>query len=338
MYYQNRMERRNPVVVDVTVPATAFELEVVASTAVELLVLLFARAAADGGTTAVGDRTGEVWLHLLGVSLEAGVRDAESFVAVVDELRPLELRRHILGAYVPSWRHVAGAQTIERAARGDEAAGTALLANDRYYGGKARAALARILPLSAAETKARITGALAVALEAFGPREAEVRAALEADAEAKLGLLRRANPLGVIDAAAGGYRYEAEAEFPRVVLIPQLAAAPSLLLCQHGDARLICYPVASEVSSDRTQLLALGRALGDDKRLALLDLLRAGEATLGELAHSIGLAKSTTHHHLRQLRAAGIVALHGNADRYTYAFNPEGFRAASELLERITPR
>ena len=61
----------------------------------------------------------------------------------------------------------------------------------------------------------------------------------------------------------------------------------------------------------------------------------AREATLDELAQETGLARSTTHHHLTQLRAGGLVALRGNARGYWYALRPEGLADARRALGEL---
>jgi DNA-binding IclR family transcriptional regulator len=61
----------------------------------------------------------------------------------------------------------------------------------------------------------------------------------------------------------------------------------------------------------------------------------AGEASLGELAEAAGLAKSTAHHHLAHLRAAGLVTLRGNAREYWYGLRAEGLREARSLLGEL---
>jgi DNA-binding transcriptional ArsR family regulator len=237
---------------------------------------------------------------------------------------------------VPAWREVAGAETLERAAAGDPAAAAELLGNDRYYAGRAPEALGPILPLSAARTKRRVVAALRRFLrEEFAGREPAVVALLEEDARAKRALSGEA----LIAAATGGYVYEPEPELPRVVLIPHVAASPWLLLCQHRDARLICYAVeratrdVEEALGERA--LALGRALADPRRIRILRRLVAGEASLGELAETAGLAKSTAHHHLSQLRAAGLVTMGGNAAGYWYRLRPDGVREAGALLREL---
>lgn len=49
------------------------------------------------------------------------------------------------------------------------------------------------------------------------------------------------------------------------------------------------------------------RVLTDPKRLLLLDALRAGERSVGELALAIGVALPNASQHLAVLRAAGLV-------------------------------
>ena len=59
------------------------------------------------------------------------------------------------------------------------------------------------------------------------------------------------------------------------------------------------------------------------------DLLAVSAAGL---AGAAGLAKSTAHHHLAQLRAAGLVTLRGNARGYWYSLRPEGLREAQHAI------
>ena len=292
------------------VMAPAIPLEVRSGPASERLIALYAS----------GGAAGELWLHLLGLALES-----DDIVGRVEELRPLDLRRHLVGVFVPSWRRLVGAETLERAARGDAAAAKRLLGHPRYYAGHARAALREILPLSARETKARILGELRSVA-------APDTAALDADAAAKRALAEELDPLDVIDAACGGYRYEPEADTDRVVLVPHLSAGHAVLLCQHRRTRIICYPAAVDEPAARERLLLVGRAIGDPKRVAILERLRTGEASLDELAAEIGLARSTTHHHLAQLRAARLISFRGNAGGYSYVLEPAAFAAAASVL------
>jgi DNA-binding transcriptional ArsR family regulator len=308
-------------------------VEVRAGAAFELLIGLSASAGEDG--------SGELWLHLLGLALELpAATDAAGFVDAVAALDPVELRRHLVGVHVPAWREVAGAETLERAAAGDPAAAAELLGNERYYAGKAQDALGPILPLSAAQTKRHVVAELRRFVRGeFGEQESAKVALLEEDARAQRRVGAGRGGEAMIGAATGGYVYEPEPEFARVVLIPHLAAAPWLLLCQHRDARLICYPVERPATDDAEAVaeraLRLGRALADERRIRILRRLVAGEASLGELAETAGLAKSTAHHHLSQLRTAGLVTLRGNARGYWYTLRAEGLGEARALLGEL---
>ena len=155
---------------------------------------------------------------------------------------------------------------------------------------------------------------------------------LERDTDAKRRL--ELPPLRLIEEATGGYRYEPETALDRVVLVPHVAARPWLLLCQHRRTRIICYPLRVAEGLEERALL-LGRALADEGRIRMLRRLAAGDATLTELAETAGVARSTAHHHLAHLRAAGVVTMHGNARAYWFTLRREGLADARRLLGEL---
>jgi DNA-binding transcriptional ArsR family regulator len=292
-------------------PAQGLRLEVMSGSAFETLIEQFMRTREEGSS--------ELWLHLLGLALER----PDDIVAAVRACEARELRRHLVGVHVPAWQSLVGAEALEATARGD----TGLLDHDCYYAGQARGALEPLLPLTPAETKRRI-------LDALEPVHVQpsVLAELERDAAAKRALA--VSPQELIDIAAAGYHYEPEPELDRVVLVPHSAARPWLLLCQHERTRIICYPLPSaEALTDRA--LTLGRALADDGRVRMVRRLAAGDASLNELAEVAGVARSTAHHHLAQLRAAGIVTMRGNARGYWFMLRPEGLADARRTLSEL---
>jgi DNA-binding transcriptional ArsR family regulator len=273
----------------------------------------------------VGTQSSELWLHLLGLALAR----PDDVVEAVRATRPAELRRHLAGVHVPAWRQLVGGGALEATARGEPT----LLDHDCYYAGRARQSLELLLPLAPLETKRRL---LAV-LEGYRDEvlDPTVVAELESDAKAKDGLDLPAARL--IALAAPGYRYEPEPELPEVVLVPHKALSPWLLLCQHERTRIICYPLPEQQAVE-DRLLALGRALGDEKRVRILMRLTDGDASLGELAETARVAKSTAHHHLAQLRAAGLVEMHGNAQRYWFSLRREGLVDGRRLLAELQER
>src|SRR5207249_8494771 len=100
--------------------------------------------------------------------------------------------------------------------------------------------LAAILPLDPVETQAKVVAALdQFERDVFRPHEDRLRLQLAADADAKRTLLRTTDHSVLIESAAGGYRYEHDATFERVVLIPHFAGAPAILLCEHRTTYII---------------------------------------------------------------------------------------------------
>lgn len=66
-------------------------------------------------------------------------------------------------------------------------------------------------------------------------------------------------------------------------------------------------------------LAPLMKALGDERRLALVLLLAERAHTVKELQAATGLAQPLVSHHLKTLREHGLVAVtaHGRSNRYS---------------------
>ena len=58
---------------------------------------------------------------------------------------------------------------------------------------------------------------------------------------------------------------------------------------------------------DRSRFAAVARALGDPKRLCVLESLAGGEASVGELATRVSCQVPNMSQHLAVLRSAGLV-------------------------------
>jgi DNA-binding transcriptional ArsR family regulator len=282
----------------------------------------------------VGDTEGELWLNLLGVPLDSEApRAADELLRAVDSMDPVELRRHLLGLYAWSWRTLAGVDDIEAAARGDAAASAGLLAHPRYYGGHAAASLGVLLALDPQETRDRIADAIAAGSRSLLDTGVIDRLARAADAATST--LGAYPALTAIERLTSGYRYVPEPEAERVVLIPHLEPTLPLVLAQHRSSRLIAYLAVSDRSSE-DRLLALGRALADPKRVEILGLVGRGTGRAADLVAATGLTRSTVHHHLAQLREAGLIALEGNAKAYSYVPRSEAADEAAALVAEVT--
>ncbi len=98
----------------------------------------------------------------------------------------------------------------------------------------------------------------------------------------------------------------------------------------------MCYPVsdrtlASDPDAPPGWLVKLHKALGDEKRLKILRRLAGGDATLVELSTELDTAKSTLHHHMMLLRAAGLIRVHVGDDK-RYSLRDETLPEAATYL------
>jgi ArsR family transcriptional regulator len=74
------------------------------------------------------------------------------------------------------------------------------------------------------------------------------------------------------------------------------------------------------------------RAVGEPMRIRLLDRLREGEATVGELSEAIGTSQQNVSKHLTVLADAGIVGRRKSGNHVYYRIVDEG---VLELCEHV---
>ena len=79
---------------------------------------------------------------------------------------------------------------------------------------------------------------------------------------------------------------------------------------------------------------AVLRALADESRRTVLEALANGEATAGELAALLPIARPGVSRHLRVLRAAGLVEVRQQAQRRIYGIRPQPLAEVDEWLGR----
>ncbi|MGO9976746.1 MAG: ArsR/SmtB family transcription factor [Solirubrobacteraceae bacterium] len=78
------------------------------------------------------------------------------------------------------------------------------------------------------------------------------------------------------------------------------------------------------------------RVLGEPMRIKLLDRLREGDATVGELHEALGASQQNVSKHLGVLHAAGIVARakDGNHARYSIS-DPSVFELCDQVCGSV---
>lgn len=80
------------------------------------------------------------------------------------------------------------------------------------------------------------------------------------------------------------------------------------------------------------------KVLTDPKRLMLIDALRPGERSVGELADMAGLSLANASQHLAVLRHAGLVETRRLGTSIHYRLSEPDLVVACDVIERIVRR
>jgi len=90
--------------------------------------------------------------------------------------------------------------------------------------------------------------------------------------------------------------------------------------------------------SERQAALAL-KALGEPRRVEILELLRAGPRAVGEIAAEVEVTQQAVSQHLAVLDQAGLVEARKVGTRSVYAIVPDGFAPVEEFVRSFwSPR
>jgi DNA-binding transcriptional ArsR family regulator len=272
--------------------------------------------------------------YLLAVAADTpDPRDAKSFLALLEDMPALELRRIQLGHRLQTYRGDVTREVIAAAAAGGRAAERTLLADCADW---QREPYAHALSLDAEESKGLLLQACEAWFESvLQPDERRTARVLRRSARAARGLAERLGPERLIDVVTQGIRYSPEPGIRRILLVPHVVSRPWSIFTEAGETKIVCYGVAeAHVTGDSPPdpLVAAYKALGDGTRLRILRRLAEGSATLQELTELVGLAKSTVHGHLLVLRTGGLVVA-DVSKRTGYALRRETIAESAALLE-----
>ena len=93
--------------------------------------------------------------------------------------------------------------------------------------------------------------------------------------------------------------------------------------------------MSTELATDRQRLARRFRALADEKRLQIVELLRGGERCVCELVDELQVAQPLLSFHLKTLKQAGLV-IDRRAGRWVhYRLNARAVAELTELLGRV---
>lgn len=273
---------------------------------------------------------GAFWLTLIGVARTAPrPHTVTSFIDHLETVDPMELRRQMLtnAGYTP-WRGYDESQ-IEAAAGGDKEALAALEMSDLD--------LHQILEMTPDASRAWLVDLLRSVARDVDLRLEETVPILERDAMATRHLAKKMEAADLVEHVTNGVTFDPRPGLAGIVLIPSVVIRPWVVISDHGTIRIFSYPVADEhldgdPAAPPDRLVEAYKALGDERRLRILHMLAAEPRTLAELTDKLDLAKSTTHHHLRALRQAGLVRVVVNDDEKRYELRSDAVLETSGAL------
>jgi ArsR family transcriptional regulator len=106
--------------------------------------------------------------------------------------------------------------------------------------------------------------------------------------------------------------------------------------CAIGETlRDVIDTFAPATEDERVRSAAVARALGDAKRLCVLESLAGGEVSVGELATRVACQVPNMSQHLSVLRAAGLVTARRDGNIVYYRLADPRVLEACHLLQSI---
>ena len=140
----------------------------------------------------------------------------------------------------------------------------------------------------------------------------------------------------LVEEVTNGILMEPTPDLRSVTLVPQYHERPYNHDAAGLGGPIVLYPadvLATPAAVPPSGLVRLTRALSDESRLRILRFVADGPCTLTEVARFIGLSQPTVHHHLVQLRAAGLVRVHFvMASPSRYSLRPHALEQLSGQL------
>jgi len=93
--------------------------------------------------------------------------------------------------------------------------------------------------------------------------------------------------------------------------------------------------ITTSTEDERQRSAAVARALGDPKRLCVLESLAGGEASVGELAGRVACQVPNMSQHLAVLRSAGLVTARKDGSTVYYRLSDPRIIEAYQLLQSL---
>ncbi len=264
----------------------------------------------------------------------------ENVTDALDWLESVDLRSMLLANLCPS----ADSELIDCVTGGDESDIDRLLEHaeqvEQVESAKEKNRNVMIEVIARLDVPRLVKALKAVYETAFASSAAEWAPALARSADTVGMTVPGSQPQALIERITNGIDYEIPLGVTRLVLVPSVVIRPFSMVNDAGSGVVLAYPVDDEHLVDDpeappTWLVNYFKALGDPRRLKLLRRLELGPADLSELSDLIGMAKTSTFHHVGVLRSAGLVTVHiGGSNSGTYELRRQAFGDADGLLHK----
>jgi DNA-binding transcriptional ArsR family regulator len=289
-----------------------------------------------------------VWLAILGlISVSPHPHDPDSVFAWIRGMNPERLRRWLLGyvgqeAAYANDTNPPSLSLIEQAACGDMEACKEIIGDS--MGEEKTSHFITLFEIEPTDLRDRIATALErFRSEVFFEYEEEFGNAIARAAAARKAIVTGPDAKGVIEEVTNGLDYEIPLGVTRVILVPSVVLRPLSLIDRHREVLLVFYALADEFLNTNPDappswMIRFYKALSDEKRLRILRRLSEGDTSLDELTDLLDLSKSTVHHHITILRAAGLIRVQIRGDKHgkeskCYGLRPQAINDASSFLE-----
>ena len=275
----------------------------------------------------------EVWVCLIPFAHEVGTTDIPTFIDRLTDMDAVELRARLLDCAWIEPKERPSAKTVDAAAQGDMEAvkelAETVFAKDKHEG------LRYLLEMEPARTKSTVVEVLRrYSTEVFIEAD-DLAPLLERDAKEKAALAATLPADQAIEIATNGITIDIGADTDGVVLIPAFSARPWVIITESGSTKIFAYGVVDtdeDPDAPPSWVVKFYKALGDEKRLRILGVLREGSSSLTDLAQRLELSKSTIHHHVGMLRHAGLVRVTLGKEK-EYSLRTDAVPQAGQLLE-----
>ena len=293
-------------------------------------------------------RTG--WLNLMPLLLAAAPDRAErgeqepygveALLETVQAMCPRRLHRVLLGGERRHVTELLGPDLVDRAVAGDARAGARLrevLTGDAVV----VSVTEQLLSMPSALLHTRVCAGL----ERWRDRPCVESSDLSGRglgdlARTALEQLDQLGITGYLERTAPGMNYHLSPE-DRVALVVCPSAAPIVVVVDDVAVTVMAHAPARGVraTAPADRLVALARAVGDETRHRLLEVLGDGERTAAGLTESLSAPRTTLLHHLAILRSAGLVEVEAAPGSATvYRLRPDALAELAALAEGLITR